>query len=106
MKDAEQAYCKLCTNSFLVAIHGRTSLSLHAAGVKHKARVPSVHQRSLVPLSKSVQEKTKKETKTNTFCSALFDESLNHMVREEQMNISIRYWCEESCIVKTQYSNS
>ena len=65
-KDDTQAYCKLCMKSFSIATHGKTSLSSHASGEKHKSRIPSVSQRTLMPVSKSVQQKTVEEEKDKT----------------------------------------
>ena len=43
--------------------------------------------------------------KTSPFYSVLFDESMNSVLQEEQMNIHIRFWDSEISFVKTRYSN-
>ena len=40
------------------------------------------------------------------YYTVLFDETLNKIVQEEQMDIYIRYWSEESIMVKTKYLDS
>ncbi len=52
------------------------------------------------------REKLVSDIKNSPFYTILFDETLNHMVQEEQMDVHIRYWSEESCMVKTSYFDS
>ena len=56
-----QAFCLLCLQSFSVESHGKTSLTLHASGEKHKSRMPSNTKSTLVtfvPASKAKDNKT------------------------------------------------
>ena len=62
-----QAYCTLCKKSFSIVTHGKMSISLHASGEKHKARILSATQRTLLPFAtSSAQQKDDVEEKTKT----------------------------------------
>lgn len=65
-KDETQAYCKLCMKSFSISSHGRTSLTTHASGEKHKSKIPSTNQRTLMSLVKTLENKTIEEEKSKT----------------------------------------
>ena len=42
-------------------------------------------------------------TKASSFYSVLFDESMNSVLQEEQMDIHIRFWDSENSLVETRY---
>ena len=59
-KSETQAFYRLCLKSFSVASHGKTSLTLHASGEKHKSRMPSNTQSTLAPFVATSQVKDSK----------------------------------------------
>ena len=38
--------------------------------------------------------------------SLLIDESVNHILQNEQLNIHVRFWVDSKCMVVTQYFDS
>ena len=44
--------------------------------------------------------------KSSNFCGTCFDESLNRVFQEEQMDLDLRYFNIESCLVETSYFDS
>ena len=40
------------------------------------------------------------------YFTIMFDESLNSVLQNEQMDIQIRYWSDEDCKVQTKYYDS
>ena len=46
------------------------------------------------------------DIKRSPFYTAIFDETLNQMVQEEQMDVFIRYWSEDNQMVVTRYFES
>lgn len=60
-KSNTNAFCKVCMKSFSVANHGKKSLQLHAAGDKHKSRLPSDSQTKLVQLVSNRKENNDNE---------------------------------------------
>ena len=63
-----QAFCLLCLQSSSVESHGKTSLTLHASGEKHKSRIRSNTKSTLVtfvPARKAKDNKTDEQKKVN-----------------------------------------
>ena len=60
-KSNTNAFCKVCMKSLSVANHGKKSIQLHAAGDKHKSRLPSDSQTKLVQLVSNRKENNNNE---------------------------------------------
>ena len=72
--------------------------------IKHfsvsKAKCPYLVNFGLAPYFK---DKLLLVIKVLPFYSVLFDESMNLVLQEEQMDIHIRFWDSENYLVKTRY---
>ena len=53
-----------------------------------------------------VRKLLKETIETSPFLTILLDESLNGYAQKEQMNIKIRFWCDDKCKVTTRYLGS
>lgn len=103
-KDETQAYCKLCMKSFSIASLGKSSISSHASGEKHKSRIPSTKQRTLVPLAKSLQsddgDKGKKKTETKA-CETTIKNPTSYFISEDVTDAEILWTLD---VVVSNYS--